>query len=183
MVFFFSLKHWLAFFTWSEKVGGQWHLQVHALKSLQEVRLRCCDANRTCELSITYHANLESIIPQSYLASRVLFKKNKTEETPFCASLSPPVQWGAYITKLNNLQQLFWWLEPLFHPSVLRQCMIISFWNVGRWSAIEISRGRHTAVICNLSLRCSENDCKNMAVQNIFLHLTRKYDPYYVVPL
>lgn len=77
---FFSLKHWLAFFTWSEKVGGQWHLQVHALKSLQEVRLRCCDANRTCELSITYHANLESIIPQSYLASRVLFKKNKKQK-------------------------------------------------------------------------------------------------------
>lgn len=57
----FSHKHPLAFFTWSEKTGGKWHLQDRGW-SLQEIRLKWCEANRKGEFNITFHANPEPII-------------------------------------------------------------------------------------------------------------------------
>lgn len=60
---FSFLKPWPAFSTWSEKAGEGWHL-LHVLKGLQEVRVRGCDADRTCGLHITFHTDLESIVPK-----------------------------------------------------------------------------------------------------------------------
>lgn len=82
--------------------------QVHIFNSLQEVRLRWCSTNRTCESSITFHANLESVIPQSYLVSRVLIivrtlasLKEKQKQIQLLV-LHFPNLCNAVLTLLNN---------------------------------------------------------------------------------
>lgn len=47
VLFFLTHKHQLAFFYLVREGGVRGICQVHALKSLQEVRLRWCDVNRT----------------------------------------------------------------------------------------------------------------------------------------
>lgn len=103
--------------------------QVHALKNLQEVRLRWCDGNRTGRLNITFHTDLESIIPQRCQLSRVLtvvitlaslFRQIFFKNAFLCLTFPPPVQWGTYVTKIINRNvkkcRIFGFLSHRFTP-------------------------------------------------------------------